>query len=483
MTSFNRRTTLKLTISAASLWLAASTASAASMTATAPPATAEMAVTPEEARQIAAEAYLYFYPLVSMDVTRGVTTNVPAGQSQMYGPANAFSNLQSFPTADFRAVVRPNFDTLYSSGWVDLTQGPVVLTVPDTHGRYYLLPLLDMWSNVFAAPGKRTSGTGPGHFVIVPPGWTGWLPANIEHIQAPTPYVWIIGRTQTNGPADYDAVHKIQEGYRLTRLADWGKPPVAPIAKIDPTVDMKTPPKVQVDTMAAGDYFHYAADLLKVNPPQVTDWSQLKRLERIGIVRGKPWNIAALPPEIRAAVEQGRADALKTMSEQAASVAPIVNGWQMNTSNMGVYGNSYFKRAIVAQLGLGANQPEDAIYPLNVADADGKPVTADNRYVMHFDKAKLPPVNAFWSLTMYDAEGFQVANPINRFAIGDRDALKFNPDGSLDLYIQHDDPGTDKQANWLPAPASGALGLTMRLYAPKPEALDGRWAPPPVRKL
>jgi hypothetical protein len=295
--------------------------------------------------------------------------------------------------------------------------------------------------------------------------------------------VWIIGRTQTNGPADYDAVHKIQEGYRLTRLADWGKPPVAPIAKIDPTVDMKTPPKVQVDTMAAGDYFHYAADVLKVNPPQVTDWSQLKRLERIGIVSGRPWNISTLPPDIRAAVEQGRADAQKTMSEQAASVAPIVNGWQMNTSNMGVYGNSYFKRAIVAQLGLGANQPEDAIYPLNVADADGKPVTADNRYVMHFDKAKLPPVNAFWSLTMYDAEGFQVANPINRFAIGDRDALKFNPDGSLDLYIQHDDPGTDKQANWLPAPASGALGLTMRLYAPKPEALDGRRAPPPVRKL
>ena len=228
MISSTRRTALKLALSGATLWLAASTASAASMAATAPPATAQTAVTPEEARQIAAEAFLYFYPLVSMDVTRRVTTNVPAGQSQMYGPANAFSNLQAFPTADFRAVVRPNFDTLYSSGWVDLTQGPVVLTVPDTHGRYYLLPLLDMWSNVFAAPGKRTSGTGAGNFVIVPPGWTGWLPANIEHIQAPTPHVWIIGRTQTNGPADYDAVHKIQAGYRLSRLADWGKPPVAP---------------------------------------------------------------------------------------------------------------------------------------------------------------------------------------------------------------------------------------------------------------
>ena len=418
-----------------------------------------------------------------MDVTRRVTTNVPAGQKQGFGPANAFSNFQTFPTADFRAVVRPNFDTLYSSGWVDLTQGPVVLTVPDTQGRYYLMPMIDMWSNVFAVPGKRTSGTGAGNFAMVPPGWSGALPEGVERIQAPTPYVWIIGRTQTNGPADYDAVHKVQDGYRLTKLSDWGKPPVAPAATIDSTVDMKTPPKVQVDSMPAGDYFHYAAELLEMNPPQVTDWSQLKRLERIGIVQGEPWNMASLPPDIRAAVEQGRADALKTMSEQLAGVAPIVNGWQMNTSNMGVYGNSYFKRALVAQVGLGANQPEDAIYPLNVADADGKPVTADNRYVMHFDKAQIPPVNAFWSLTMYDADGFQVANPINRFAIGDRDALKYDADGSLDLYIQHDDPGPDKQSNWLPAPASGVLGLTMRLYAPRPEALDGRWNPPPVRKM
>ncbi len=444
---------------------------------------AASAVTPDEARQIAAEAYLYLYPLVSMDVTRRVTTNVPAGQKPGFGPANAFSNFPAFPTADFRAVVRPNFDTLYSSGWVDLTEGPVILTVPDTQGRYYLMPMLDLWSNVFAVPGKRTSGTGAGDFAMVPPGWSGALPVNVERIQAPTPHVWIIGRTQTNGPADYDAVHKIQAGYRLTRLSDWGKPPVAPTPTIDPTVDMKTPPKVQVDSMAAGDYFHYAAELLKVNPPQATDWSQLKRLERIGIAPGKPWTIASLPPEIAAAVEQGRLDALKTMSEQMAGVAPIVNGWQMNTTTMGVYGNSYFKRAIVAQLGLGANQPEDAIYPLNVADADGKPVTADNRYVMHFDKAEIPPVDAFWSLTMYDAEGFQVANPIDRFAIGDRDALQYNADGSLELFIQHDDPGPDKRSNWLPGPASGVLGLTMRLYAPKPEALDGRWNPPPVRKL
>ena len=155
----------------------------------------------------------------------------------------------------------------------------------------------------------------------------------------------------------------------------------------------------------------------------------------------------------------------------------------MNTDTMGVYGNYYLKRAIVALVGLGANQPEDAIYPMNVADADGKPVTADNKYVLHFSKDQLPPVDAFWSLTMYDAEGFQVPNRLNRFAIGDRDALKFNADGSLDLYIQNESPGADKESNWLPAPTSGQLGLTLRLYAPKPQVADGRWNPPAIRRI
>jgi len=153
----------------------------------------------------------------------------------------------------------------------------------------------------------------------------------------------------------------------------------------------------------------------------------------------------------------------------------------MNTDTMGVYGDYYLKRAIVAMVGLGANQVEDAIYPLNVADADGKPVMGQNSYVLQFAKGELPPVEAFWSLTMYDAEGFQVANALNRFAIGDRDALKFNPDGSLDLYIQNESPDPAKESNWLPAPKSGQLGLTLRLYAPKPEVAEGRWNPPPVR--
>jgi len=158
-----------------------------------------------------------------------------------------------------------------------------------------------------------------------------------------------------------------------------------------------------------------------------------------------------------------------------------VNGWQMNTDTMGVYGNDYLKRAIVAMVGLGANQVEDAIYPLNVSDADGKPAMGGRAYVLHLDKDQIPPADAFWSLTMYDAEGYQVANPLNRFAIGDRDALKYGSDGSLDIYIQSTSPGPEKESNWLPSPTSGPLGLTMRIYAPRQEALDGRWNPPAIK--
>ncbi|GAA4982991.1 hypothetical protein GCM10025734_04630 [Kitasatospora paranensis] len=163
-----------------------------------------------------------------------------------------------------------------------------------------------------------------------------------------------------------------------------------------------------------------------------------------------------------------------------ASFGTPANGWRTSTDTMGVYGNSYFKRAVVAAGGLGANPPEDAVYPVLATDADGRPVAGENDYVLHFDADALPPAGAFWSVTMYDGEGFQVGNELDRFALGDRDPLTYNADGSLDIHISHRNPGRDRQANWLPAPL-GPLGVTMRLYAPAPQALDGRWNPPPVR--
>jgi len=414
-----------------------------------------------------------------MDLTRRVTTNLPPGQVQGFGPANAFSHMTAYPDASFRAVVRPNFDTLYSSGWLDLAQGPVILSVPDMKGRYYLMPMLDMWSNVFAAPGTRTSGDGAAHFAVTPPGWSGTLPEGVQAIASPTPTVWIIGRTQTNGPDHYAAVRAVQAGFKLTRLIDWGKPPAAPPVTINPSIDMKTPPKAQVDALKPADFFRRGVELLADNPPQITDWSQLSRLERIGIERGKPYDLATLDPAIRTAVEEGAGDGLKLMEERGGAIGKMVNGWQINT-NLGVYGNDYFARAVVAQRGLGANQPQDAVYPLNLLDAEGKPVMGENRYVVSFKKGELPPADAFWSLTMYDAEGFPVANPINRYALGDRDALAFNADGSLDIVVQNEDPGPRQRANWLPGPAHGPITMTLRIYAPRPEALDGRWTPPPV---
>ena len=440
------------------------------------------ALTEKEAYELGVEAYVYFYPLISMDVTRRVTTNFEAGVKPGHGPVNTFNNFREFPTADFKAVVRPNFDTLYSSGFLDLTKEPVIVSAPDTGGRYYLIPMLDMRSDVFAVPGKRTSGTQAGHFAVVPPGWSGELPKEAQRINAPTPHVWLIGRTQTNGPKDYAAVHKVMEGYKITPLSQWGKDPLPVKAVIDPAVDTKTPPLEQVNQMPGAAYFKYAAELMKVNPPHVTDWSTIARLKRLGIEPGKSFDPATLDPAIRSALDRAATDGLKHMYQKLPTLARIVNGWQMNTDTMGVYGNYYLKRALIALAGLGANQPDDAIYPNLLVDADGKPLTGDAKYVLHFTKEELPPVSAFWSVTMYDEQGFQVANPINRFAIGDRDDLKFNADGSLDLYIQHENPGAEKQSNWLPSPAGGTLGITMRLYAPKPEALDGRWSPPAVKK-
>jgi hypothetical protein len=440
-------------------------------------------VNTKEAYEIGVEAYIYFYPLVLMDVTRRVGTNNESGKMPGIGPMNAFHHFQEFPTAEFRTVVRPNFDTLYSPAFLDLTKEPMVVSAPDTDGRYYMLPMLDMWSDVFAVPGKRTSGTKAADFAVLPPAGQFSLPAGVQGIQAPTSYVWIIGRTQTNGPKDYEAVHKVQAGYTITPLSQWGKAPQPVKAVIDPSVDMKTPPMVQVDTMPAAAYFKYAAELMKVNPPHVTDWSTIARLKRIGIEPGKSFEYEKLDASTQQALDKAAPDGLKNMHAKMSTLARVANGWQMNTDTMGVYGNYYLKRAIVALVGLGANQPEDAVYPLNLTDADGKQLDGANKYVLHFKKEELPPVDAFWSVTMYDDEGFQVANPLNRFAIGDRDALKYNADGSLDLYLQNGNPGADKESNWLPSPPSGTLGITMRLYAPKTQILDGRWNPPAIRRV
>ena len=426
-------------------------------------------------RTLSREAYLYLYPLVTMEVTRRQTCNLPAGQRPGFGPANTFHHVREFPRADFRSVVRPNFDTLYSSAWIDLSGGPVQINVPDSGDRYYMLPMLDMWTDVFANPGKRTTGTLAQQLVLVPPGYAGPVPVGTTRIEAPSPHVWVIGRTQTNGPADYEAVHAFQDGLEIIELG----PRVEQV--IDPAVDMETEPLRTVSALSAPDFFARAAAILRTVPTHASDWDQVARMSRLGLVPGAEFPVAGFSSAELEALEAGVHDAHQALAAAPARLAAPIDGWVSYTDTMGVYGNHYLKRALVTLVGLGANPAEDAIYPLLLTDADGDPVTGETDYVLRFDADQLPPATAFWSVTMYDTEGFQAANELNRFAIGDRDPLTYNPDGSLDIYIQHRNPGPGRVANWLPAPR-GPLGITMRLYAPQPAALDGTWNPPVVVK-
>ncbi|MEV6110454.1 DUF1254 domain-containing protein [Streptomyces sp. NPDC051940] len=426
-------------------------------------------------RTLGEEAYIYLYPLVTMDVTREQSVNLPADANPAFGAPNRFHHIREFPPADFRAVVRPNFDTLYSSAWLDLTAGPVRLSVADAGDRYYMLPMLDMWTDVFASPGSRTTGTGPQEYTIVAPGQAEGVPSDTTLIEAPTPYVWIIGRVQTDGPHDYAAVNDVQDGFRLSPLV-----PAANEHEPDPGVDATDPLRI-VNGLDAVAFFTRAAQALRIHPPHPTDFAVLARIAELGIVPGRPFDADRFTPDQLAEVEAGAKDALQRLLAGWKALGSHRNGWTVIRSGIGVYGNDYFQRAAVTMVGLGANPPEDAIYPVLATDTDGDPLTGEQDYVLHFDADALPPVSAFWSVTMYDDKGFQVANELDRFALGDRDPLTYNDDGSLDIHLSRTNPGPDREPNWLPA-ASGPLGVTLRLYAPHPEALDGRWTPPEVRK-
>jgi hypothetical protein len=445
-------------------------------------AMAQPSLSPEQTYELARDAYLFAYPIVSMDVTMRQATNVPdATTVNLRAPVNQFAHARAYPRADEKDVVRYNFDTLYSMAWLDLSSEPIILSVPDTQGRYYLLPMLDMWSDVFSVVGSRTTGTRAGNYAIVAPGWSGALPAGIIKIVAPTPVIWILGRTKTDGPADYDNVHKVQDGYRLTPLSQWGEPYTPPKAlPTDSSLDDRTPPLIQVNNLDGVAMLTRLSQLLAKHPPHGNDYPILFRLRALGIEPGKPFDAATLAPETVATINKAAKDALASLPTAMMKAGDHVNGWNIGRENMGTYGTSYLRRATVAIGGLGANLPEDAIYPISFVDGKGKPLSGANKYVLRFEKGKTPPADAFWSITMYDKDGFQVPNPINRYALSSYNDLKRNADGSLDIYVQANSPGKNKEANWLPAPKA-AFQPTMRLYSPRAEALDGSWAPPPFK--
>jgi hypothetical protein len=401
-------------------------------------------------------AYLYAYPLVLMDVTRELTAGAAT---------NAFLHSRAFPTDAFRAVVRPNADTLYSSAWLDLSKEPILLRVPDTGGRYYLMQVLDAWTETIAVPGKRTTGTDAGWFAIAGPGWKGKLPAPVkQRIDSPTNIVWLLGRIQTNGAGDYPRVHKLQDAFRLTPLSR-GRAETSRAKAAAPATANGNPPE-NVRRMSAAEFFARFRGLLPKNPPRADDGAMVELLSNLG------------PPDSEDAAKG--VDAAKSMLASADRLRATMaggSGWTAFNPNIGRYGVNYLARAVVARVALGANPPEDAVYLNCFKEPTGKPL--EGAYRIHFEKSELPPVHAFWSITVYDADGYFIRNAAGRHAIGDRDPLRFNPDGSLDLYLQSEVPDGNR-SNWLPTPASGPFNLSFRLYWPKREILDGKWTPPPV---
>ena len=437
----------------------------------------------KEAVSAATDAYIYGYPLVTMDMTRKQFTNV-ASPDAAHAPMGQILRFRTYPAVDNHAVTAPNADTLYTTTWLDVSREPWIFTVPNMGDRYYLLPMLDGWTNVFQVPGKRTTGGKPQKYAITGPGWSGKLPDGVTEYKAPTGMVWILGRIYCTGtPDDYKAVHALQDKFELVPLSSYGKHYTPLPAEVDANFDMKTGVRDQVDGMDVDSYFKYLALLMKTNPPAAEDAPMVAKMATIGLVPGQDFDPSKLSAFDREAIKAVPKAAQVKIMEYFKQAAEPVNGWTYMTKNIGEYGTDYIQRALITAIGLGANRPQDAVYPVSQKDgAGGEYDGASKKYVMHFNKGEMPPVNGFWSLTMYDASYFFVPNPLNRYTLSQRNKFVANADGSVDLYIQADSPGKAKEANWLPAPKAKFIPM-LRLYWPKdtpPSLLDGTWKPPAI---
>ncbi|MCK3780525.1 DUF1254 domain-containing protein [Ensifer sesbaniae] len=436
---------------------------------------------------LAVEAYTYAYPLVTMELTRRVITNVAEPEGTR-GPMGHLIKLRQYPDAKFRDVTAPNADTLYTTAFFDVGDEPWVITLPDLKDRYALFPMLDGWTTVFDVPGKRTTGTEAQTFVVTGPGWEGTLPDGVTQYKSPTSIVWLLGRIYCTGTQeDYAEVHKLQDEVKLYPLSAWGKDWTAPKGKVDPTIDMETAVREQVNGMDAIEYFTLFAELLKRNPPSEADAPMIAKLAELGIVPGQDFDKSKFEPAFAKRVPQVAFARIMMHFKLSDGDVQDIDGWGFTTKT-GIYGTNYIQRALVTAIGLGANRPQDAVYPTSMKSGGGlikRAYNGSEKYVMTFKKGQTPPVSGFWSLTMYDAGYFFVDNPLNRYSISARQDLKANPDGSIDLFIQNESPGADKESNWLPAP-KGKFILMMRLYWPNesnPSIIDGSWTIPPVKKV
>ncbi|HKV77647.1 MAG TPA: DUF1254 domain-containing protein [Candidatus Sulfotelmatobacter sp.] len=430
----------------------------------------------------AVDTYLYGSSLVTMDMTRKQTTNVDSAGPER-APMGQFARMRTFPTAAYRDVPGANTDTLYTMAWLDVSKEPWVLSIPDMGDRYYMMPMLDGWTNVFQSPGTRTTGDKAQKYAITGPGWSGTLPKDVTEYKSPTGLVWILGRIYCAGTQeDYAKVHALQDRFSVVPLSSYGKPYNPPPAEVDTNLDMKTPTPAQIQALSLNDYFSYLAKLLKTNPPAAQDNRILARMAKIGLVPGHDFDASKLSFDkeaLNAVPKSAVMKMLKRVQEQQPT-----NGWLIFGSNVAKWDTDYLLRATTAWLGPGWNLPADAVYPLSQKDANGNDYNgAEHKYVLRFDKGEFPPVKGFWSLTVYDENNFLAANPLHRYTLSQRDKFVTNPDGSVDLYLQADSPGKAKEANWLPAPKS-KFGVMLRLYWPTdtpPSIIDGTWKPPAIK--
>lgn len=454
-------------------------------TTTGPPA-------PAEARQIAAAAYVYGYPLVFMDVYKDHQTAVPAPNATLgVAPVNqlARSYQAQATAATNKPYPFPNTDFSGFSAWLNLTKEPMVLSVPATNGRYYVVQLTDGWMNDFPSVGPRTTGNGSGAYAIVGPGWNGTLPANVTRIQAPTnTAVWLGMRAQQNGPADLPAVAAFLDNVTLTPLSAWGTnytPPATVPVNTNVTLEPLVPASyAQIANMTAEVFYGRMETLMVANPPHSADTPVVDQLARIGIVPGTSFDWNSMNGTMQKAITLGYQDGISQVNAAAANWpgVSVVNGWVM-AYNAGDYGTNYTLRAGMANASPLYNLPQDALYAQSKTNATGAPYSGANDYVLHFANNSYPPVNAFWSITLYDSQGRPVPNAINRYEISPHlGNLTYNRDGSLNIYIQNASPGAGKESNWLPAP-SGAFQFVLRLYWPQESALNGSWVPPAVQTV
>lgn len=437
-------------------------------------AIAAPAPTPDEARAVAEEAYVFGFAIV--EHYKALWAYGVEPKSPKYGGFNALRNETRLYGPEDTAVVSVNNDTLYTSALMDLQAEPVVLQVPDVPNRYYSFMLVDMVTDNFDYVGTRATGTKAGTYVVTGPGWKGHLPQGAVRISSPAWLVLGVGRTELRGEGDIPAVKAVQAGYKVMPLSKFTGQPSPSAPKID------FPAFLDAKTATTEQFIQYLNFMLQWQAFPAIEFPLLEKFAHIGIAPGRSFKATDLPPDVFKAIEAGFAAGRAKVSHEADNLGKRVNGWNLSPLNGGEFGQDYLTRSAAAWKYIYINSAVEAMYPTANVDGNGKPLDGKNRYVLAFAKGALPPVNYFWSVTMYDAKT-QVAvhNPIERYSIGDRTpGFKPAADGSLTIYIQHESPGKALESNWLPAP-KGPFYVILRTYGPKPRLLDGSYKIPPVQ--